>query len=304
MWNYLIKWQYNLMNFIGEKFIFNQHAPDISNLLKNIQYGKETHKERLLDIAIPYGKGSFPILIYIHGGGWISGSKDGYSRICKSFAHEGYLTFNINYRLTPKYSYPIQIQDISDAIDWICNNAEKYGGDINKIFLAGDSSGAHLVSHYVTIVNNDELKKYCKIKNLISLDYVRGILLFYGVYNIKKLDAINSFIVRIQNQSFLGKNTNQYQERCEYVSPIFYINKQFPPTFLCAGEVDLMHSQSIEFMKKLKKNNVPYDMISLGKEEYPEARHAFLNFYNRKCSKAAMNEALKFMNSHSEVKKR
>ena len=124
MKDYLLKWQYNFMDFIGEKIIFNNNPPDISKFIKNIPYVEEQDNIRLLDILVPNGKGKFPITIYVHGGGWISGNKNSYTRICKSFAHEGYLTFNINYRLTPRYSYPSQIQDIASAINWIERNAE------------------------------------------------------------------------------------------------------------------------------------------------------------------------------------
>lgn len=83
---------------------------------------------------------------------------------------------------------------------------------------------------------------------------------------------------------------------------MFYVNEHFPPVFLCVGEVDLLHSQSIEFAKELSNYNVPYKLLSLSKEEYPEATHSFLNFYKRKCSKVAMEEGLNFLENYSKEK--
>ncbi|MBZ9607890.1 alpha/beta hydrolase [Clostridium estertheticum] len=294
---YLIKWQYNVMNLIGEKFIFNNNPPHIFKFITNIQYVEDQDSIRLLDIAVPDGNGMFPIIIYVHGGGWMSGNKNSYTRICKSFAKDGYLTFNINYRLAPKYSYPIQIQDIASAINWVEKNAEIYGGDKTKIFLAGDSSGAHLISHYVTILENEDLKKITNIEKVISIDVIKGILLFYGVYNISDLDKLNSPIIKIQNESFLGKDLDLYKKRVKLTSSIFYINKKFPPAFICTGEVDIIHPQSVELAKELSKYKVNYKLLMLSKQEYPEAKHAFLNFYKRKCSRVAMDEAVKFLNS-------
>ena len=297
MIDYLLKWQYNFMDSIGEKFIFNNNPPHIAKFIIDIPYGEEQDNNRLLDISVPVGNRMFPIIIYVHGGGWISGNKNSCTRICKSFAHEGYLTFNINYRLTPKYSYPTQIQDIASAINWIESNAELYGGDKTKIFLAGDSSGAHLISHYITILDNEDLRKITNIKKLISRDFIKGILLFYGAFDINELDKLNSPIVKIQNESFLGKDLGLYKKRIKWVSPIFYVNEHFPPAFICTGEVDVIHLQSVKFAKELSKYNINYKLLILSKQEYPEAKHSFLNFYKRKCSKVAMDEAIKFLNS-------
>lgn len=295
MKDYLIKCQYDLINLIGKKFIFNNNPPRVSKYIKNIQYVEEKDNSRLLDVAIPEGNCIFPIIIYVHGGGWISGSKSSYTRICKSFAHEGYLTFNINYRLAPKYSYPTQIQDIARAIDWVDKNAEIYGGDKTKIFLAGDSSGAHLISHYITMLENEEIKKTSNIKNVIPIERIKGVLLFYGVYDIGKLDELNLKIVKIQNESFLGKNPELYKKRAMLTSPILYINKKFPPAFICTGEVDILYPQSIQLSKALSRYKVSNKLLILSKQEYPDAKHSFLNFYKRKCSIIAMDEAFKFL---------
>jgi len=301
MKDYLIKWRYNFMDIIGEKFIFNNNSPLISKFIKNIQYVEEKDNIRLLDVAVPEGNGIFPIIIYVHGGGWISGNKSSFTRICKSFAHEGYLTFNINYRLAPKYSYPAQIQDIASAINWVEKNAEIYGGDKTKIFLAGDSSGAHLISHYITMLENEEIKKISNIKNVIPMEIIKGVLLFYGAYDIGKLDELNLTIVKIQNESFLGRNLELYKKRARWTSPILYINERFPPAFICTGEVDILCPQSIQFSKELSRYKVHNNLLMLSKQEYPEAKHSFLNFYKRRCSIVAMDEAVKFLNSMSSI---
>jgi len=296
MKDYFLKWQYNFMDFIGEKFIFNNNPPDVAEFITNICYVQEKDNSRLLDILVPDGKGRFPIVIYLHGGGWISGDKNSYTRICKSFAHEGYLTFNINYRLAPKYSYPMQIQDIASAINWIKKNAKNYGGDETRIFLAGDSSGAHLLSHYITILENEDLRRFTEVKTVIPIDFIKGVLLFYGVYSIKDLENLNLPVIKIQNESFFGKELGLYKKRTKCASPISYVNKHFPPTFLCVGEVDIVHPQSVEFAKELSKHKINYRLLILNKDEYPKAKHSFLNFYKRKCSNVAMREAVEFLN--------
>lgn len=120
---------------------------------------------------------------------------------------------------------------------------------------------------------------------------------FYGVYDIGKLDKLNLKIVKIQNESFLGKNSEMYKKRAMLTSSILYINKRFPPAFICTGEVDILCPQSIQLSKELSRYEVSNKLLMLSKQEYPQAKHSFLNFYKRKCAIKAMEEAVKFLNS-------
>lgn len=141
------------------------------------------------------------------------------------------------------------------------------------------------------------MKKITKIEKPIPIDFIKGVLLFYGVYNINDLDKLNYPIVKIQNESFFGKDLELYEKRIKWASPICYVTDKFPPTFLCTGEVDPIYTQSVEFAKELSKHKIGYKLLMLSKQEYPDAKHSFLNFYKRKCSKKAMDEAIKFLNS-------
>ena len=119
----------------------------------NIAYlkgaGSDPVKHRL-DLFLPEGEG-WPVLIFVHGGGWTRGDKslkaggaDVYSNIGRYFASEGIGTAVINYRLQPEVNWREQIDDVAHAVAWVHNNVAKHGGDPESLFLMGHSAGAQL----------------------------------------------------------------------------------------------------------------------------------------------------------------
>ena len=83
--------------------VFNRDLPPVGRRVVNLRYGPLP--EHRLDAYVPQGEGPFPILVFVHGGGWIAGNKEMYARICRWFAARGYVVFSITYRLAPRHKY-------------------------------------------------------------------------------------------------------------------------------------------------------------------------------------------------------
>lgn len=116
-------------------------------VLSDIPYLHSGMREHLLDVYRPVDrKGPLPVLLYAHGGGFRMLSKDTHWLMGLAFARRGYVVFNISYRLAPKFRYPAAIDDACAALLWVARNADSYGGDMGRLFLAGESAGANLVT--------------------------------------------------------------------------------------------------------------------------------------------------------------
>src|SRR5205085_1924481 len=100
-----------------------------------------------LDLYAPTGAKGLPCLIWLHGGGLIEGSKSGVpdQAICRALAGEEMLVACANYRLSPEAKYPAYVEDAAAAVAWVCQHADKYGGDPELVFVSGNSAGAYLV---------------------------------------------------------------------------------------------------------------------------------------------------------------
>lgn len=99
-----------------------------------------------LDIYRPAGvTGPLPVLLYVHGGGFRILSKESHWMFGYGFARQGYLVFNVNYRLAPRYPFPAALEDVSAALSWVLDHAEAEGGDLSRLAYAGESAGANLI---------------------------------------------------------------------------------------------------------------------------------------------------------------
>jgi len=106
-------------------------------------YGPEARQT--LDVYLPpEGAGSGDVLIFAYGGSWNSGRKEDYSFVGRAFAAQGFVTILFDYRLVPTVRYPVFVQDGAKAVAWTRRNAERFGGNPDKLHLAGHSAGAYI----------------------------------------------------------------------------------------------------------------------------------------------------------------
>jgi acetyl esterase len=116
-------------------------------VLRDIPYVPSGRVEHLLDVYRPaHGSGPWPVVLYIHGGAFRMLSKDSHWVMGLSYARQGYVVANINYRLAPRHSFPAAVDDSCSAAAWVRANIARYGGDPERIILAGESAGANLAA--------------------------------------------------------------------------------------------------------------------------------------------------------------
>lgn len=124
------------------------HGVDV---IRNLSYApagpRSQSRTHRLDIYRPVDRTTpLPIVLYIHGGAFQALSKDTHWIMGLGFARQGYLVMMINYRLAPKYKFPAAVQDIAAAFEWTIANAANFGGDPDRIVIAGESAGANLAT--------------------------------------------------------------------------------------------------------------------------------------------------------------
>ncbi|MEP0710713.1 MAG: alpha/beta hydrolase, partial [Algoriphagus sp.] len=125
--------------------------PEGTILHGNIPYQNDTLKKHLLDIYLPANaKGKIPLVVFIHGGGWLSNDKYadmGYMKETVSeILESGYALASIDYRFSTQAVFPAQMLDCNAAISYLVDNADKYGFDVDRMALMGFSAGGHLAS--------------------------------------------------------------------------------------------------------------------------------------------------------------
>ena len=276
--------------------ILNAFPPSVSEVVSDIPYGRES-SQQALDIVVPKGDPPWPVLVYIHGGGFHEKDKRDYSYMVGRFAREGFVVFNINYRLAPRHKFPYAFQDVCRAIRWAYDNAGRYGGDGHRMFLAGDSTGAHLASMYAAAIQSRELMSSLSMEEGIPPEHLKGLLLFYGVYDLDTVLETGFPTIDMLCHGFFGSDPQVYKARAEIASPMRHVTKSFPPALLISGEKDGLHPQSIAFEKCLTEAGVPHRALFFSRERYPLALHShgFASFPFLRCARIAMKEAYAFL---------
>ena len=135
---------------IGIHFLYKKAELPESQIVHDKAYREGDAPGQSLNLFVPIGSG-WPVLVFVHGGGWNSGDKDLtvagadiYGNIGRFFASHGIGVAVINYRLLPQVSWPEQIEDVADATAWVASHIADYGGSPSRLFLFGHSAGAQL----------------------------------------------------------------------------------------------------------------------------------------------------------------
>ena len=269
--------------------------------LKDIEYGPLGTAHHL-DIYRPIERtGPLPVVLYIHGGGFRSLSKESHWIMALIFAKKGYLVMNINYRLAPKHPYPAAIQDVCQAWLWALENVAQHGGDPSRMVIAGESAGANLTVALTVACCYPRLEPWSQA------------VFDAGVVPKVIAPACGLFQVSDIKRFLRDGNANRLEQAvlddCEYcylpefspgdppglADPVCIIEqtapqRPLPPAFLPVGGWDPL---------KVENHRMSQALIGHGTETmerlYPRQIHAFHAFAFRKQARQCWQEMLKFM---------
>ncbi len=232
-------------------------------LKKNIVYGKGGKVDLQLDLAQPkIGKGPFPAVICVHGGGWKAGNRQSLTKLIGLLAEKGFVGVTVTYRLTPKAKFPAQIEDCKAAVRWLRAHAKKYKVDPNRLGAVGFSAGGHLVCLLGAADKNSGLEGNGGYTDQSSR--VQAVVSFFGPTDfIKKTwsKKVEEFFLI----PFFGDTFEKAQKIYRKGSPLNYVSKDDPPFLFIHGDQDnlvgIHHSQIM--MKKLKEAKVHAELMTM-----------------------------------------
>ena len=234
-------------------------TPDEILRQDDIVYGKDP-KWQSLDVYRPKDcKGNLPVIVSIHGGGWVYGDKERYQYYCMDLAKRGFAVVNFTYGLAPKFKYPCQLQDCNDVFQWVLHHKETYGFDTDNIFAVGDSAGAHLLALYEAFLSDDEFASSLPFKRPEGLK-LKAVALNCGDYDIRYEEK---GLTRVLMKDFLGKVTADSLYR---ISPIHFVNESFSPCIVMTAEGDFLKDQAMPMAEKLKEKGVETHYMYYGDE--------------------------------------
>lgn len=270
-----------------------QTPPDGIVSHKDIEYLNDSNPYHRLDIFYPEGEipsEGLPVIIDIHGGGWMYATKDLNEYYCKELASKGYIVFSISYRLVPDVTVNEQIQDCAFALKWISENMGSYPANPNTVMLTGDSAGGQL-SAYCTVLNqSNELREiFDTCETNLNIECL---VLTSPVAYMKNGGMFSIYTKMLWGKDYKQKPTYDFMD----ISEIIEYAGDMPPTYFITSSGDtLAHDQTVTAYNLFLKRGINCELIDFGEFEGKKLPHVFsiLDPFSQP-GQTAINSALDF----------
>jgi len=212
------------------------------------------------DVVVPRGEGPHPVLVYLHGGGWICGSPATHRKLGYRFAEAGFLVLNIDYRMAPEHPFPTPFDDCVEAIRWAHAECGRWGGDPARLAVGGDSAGGNLSAAAAAALSGDPA---CP----------KAALLIYGVFDFAAFGDMpmaslsqdvevsqedGGKMIELMVGSYLGSERSDDLLRDPRISPLHAAAK-LPPCHVVCGSADPLVAQAESLDKALEGAGVVHE---------------------------------------------
>ena len=269
-------------------------------------------RDARLDVFFPETTGADeqrPLVIWIHGGAWISGDKDDNTPWYELIADHGYTVIALNYSLGPGKHDPTPVFQINDALAYIQQNAERFHADTDRIVIAGDSAGAQLTSQIATLVTNPVYAAEVGIIPAVKPEQLRGVMLNCGIYDMATFVAEDDAPTRSTMERLLvwgvgttvwaytGKRGGDPAAMAQ-MSTINHVTSAFPPTWISGGNGDpLTDKQSKPMAAKLESLGVPLTALFWPEDHEPSLSHEYQFQLDKPEAQTALDGMLAFLDA-------
>lgn len=248
-------------------------TPDDIVRFDDIAYGEDPAQQSL-DVYRPKeAEGEkLPVIVSVHGGGWVYGDKERYQFYCMQLAQHGFAVVNFTYRLAPENKFPASLEDTNAVFHWLLDHADEYDFDTDHVFAVGDSAGAHNLSLYSCICTNPEYAA--------NYDFAvpegfapTAIALNSGAYTISIVADDDSPMATGKLMGDLLPNGGTDDE-LKLLQVVDYVTPDFPPTFFMTCPGDFLKDDAPNLAATLLANNVNFVFRFYGSPNKPLA-HVF-----------------------------
>ncbi|MDT0645144.1 pectinesterase family protein [Zunongwangia sp. F260] len=224
---------------------------------EDIVYKKTPEKDLKADVYIPKAENGqkYPAVLLIHGGGWLTGSKENERVMAQHLADNGYVAVTAAYRLGTEAIYPAGVLDLKDAVKWMRENSEKYHINKSKIAILGASAGAQLatllgVTPDAEIYNTENNNFSDKIQAIVNVD---------GIVSFVHPEAEEGWMAA----TWLGGSKSEKPELWQEASPLEYINEDTPPTLFINSSFPRFHAGRDDMTGIMEENDIYYEVHTL-----------------------------------------
>ncbi|MEQ9260415.1 MAG: alpha/beta hydrolase [Roseovarius sp.] len=219
-----------------------------------------------------------PLVVWVHGGGFVSGRRQDVANYLKILAGEGFTVANIDYTIAPEARYPTPIRQVTQAMAYLHRESAALELDGARFVLAGDSAGAQIAAQTATLATNPAYARTLGIEAEGWPARLAGALLFCGVYDISELGQDGGLLGWfVQTTGWAYGGTRNWREDAGFATIAFLpeLTSRFPPAFISAGNADPLEGQSVALAEALQAAGVPVETLFFPAEHTPPLGHEY-----------------------------
>ncbi|GAA2009946.1 acetyl esterase/lipase [Nakamurella flavida] len=241
--------------------------------------GVRYRADALLDVYRPDDRtGALPVVIWAHGGGWVSGGRSDLAPYLQILAARGFVTVAVDYGLPPTSSYPTPVHQLADALAYVSRHAERWGVDRDRMVLAGDSAGAQLASQVAALVTNPQLAAAMDRPAPVDPAQLRGVVLACGTYRLHVGDGAPRAIAWVAERvawAYWGAADHRRDPRVEQMDTGLQATADFPRTLLTVGNIDPLRHESERLAARLVELGVETETLFYPPTHEPPLNHEY-----------------------------
>jgi acetyl esterase len=231
--------------FHAERERVEQHAP--------VRIPVPGAPDAALLIFSPKGNiANLPLLLWIHGGGWIGGTAAQAAPHTQVLAAQGFIVASVDYSLAPEQCYPTPVLQSMAALDWLKDNAHRYGADPTRLVVGGESAGAQIASQVAALMTNPGYALRTRIRSAVPASWLRAVILYNGIFDATTFPRCGFPLTELFLRSYFGRSDYQAAERIGEISSARHASADFPPTYITAGDADPLESESYQMEAVLR----------------------------------------------------
>ena len=270
----------------------------IDTLATDVSY-ESAFDNGVLDVYAAKGADALPLIVYAHGGYYVGDDKADFAYYCQTLASKGYVVANINYQLAPEGQYPTQMLQVNEAIRFLLAHAAEYRIDPAKIFIGGDSAGAHLSSQMGLYYTNPAFQARIGGEPAIAKEQLRGVILHCGYYNIDTLRATGFPMIADSVWMMTGEKHYEGTEAAKSMNTVAWVTADYPATFIDCGDKDSFITQAQEMIEAVEAQGVAVVSFLPTTTGFP-LMHEFQVRLNMAEAQAALEELAGFLGERSK----
>lgn len=244
-----------------EAYFKSAPQPGGATVSQEFFYAGTQHPQQSLEIIRPKrNKQTLPVIVHIHGGGWLYGDKHSYYRYYSmELAQRGFAVLNINYRLAFNDPYPACIEDVLQVLHWVVEHAQDQRLNPAQVFLVGDSAGAHLSALAALIHTSPSLQKVYRYSPAEVT--IKALGLSCGVYDLTRMvhQSLDLPMTRAMFQTLFNRSDYTKHPLYPYTSVSAHLHTAFPPAYVLSTKSDVpLIKETLAFLDDLDMHQLTY----------------------------------------------